>query len=133
MREPWDIEDIELPAEEDDTDLPADIDAQTAPREVIRLNPLRRGTHRRKAVNAPPRQPEQRKETVPAITTELPQPEAPGLPRLATLNQVARSLSVSSHTIRSWVRKGKLRPVRICRRLLFSPTEIERFLSNSQS
>jgi excisionase family DNA binding protein len=50
------------------------------------------------------------------------------VPQLLTLVAVARALSVSPHTVRAWVRKGKLRPLRICRRLLFDPTEITRFL-----
>ena len=51
------------------------------------------------------------------------------LPRLVTLLDVARELSVSPHTVRNWVRKGLLRPTRICRRLLFSPEEIARFVA----
>ena len=50
------------------------------------------------------------------------------LPKLATLIEVARALAVSPHTVRAWVRKGKLRPVRVCRRLLFDPGEVSRFL-----
>ena len=40
------------------------------------------------------------------------------VPQLLTLVAVAKALCVSTHTVRSWVRKGKLRPSRICRRLL---------------
>ncbi len=50
------------------------------------------------------------------------------VPQLLTLVDVARTLRVSPHTVRSWVKKGRLRPVRICRRLLFQPDEIARFL-----
>jgi predicted site-specific integrase-resolvase len=50
------------------------------------------------------------------------------VPQLMTLVAVADSLCVSPHTVRSWVRKGRLEPVRICRRLLFHPDEIARFL-----
>ena len=50
------------------------------------------------------------------------------LPRLMNLQAVAEACSVSPHTIRKWVRKGKLKPLRICRRLLFHPDEIARFL-----
>lgn len=53
------------------------------------------------------------------------------VPRLLTLVGVAGALSVSPHTVRSWVRKGKLRPVRICRRLLFDPAEVSRFLKEA--
>ena len=60
-------------------------------------------------------------------------PQVPcSAPRLLTLLAVAHALSVSPHTVRSWVRKGKLRPLRICRRLLFDPSEIERFISECQ-
>jgi excisionase family DNA binding protein len=54
------------------------------------------------------------------------------IPQLLTLNTVAKALSVSPHTVRSWVRKGSLRPVRICRRLLFHPAEITRFVGQNQ-
>jgi hypothetical protein len=45
---------------------------------------------------------------------------------------VAESLAVSPHTIRMWVRKGRLLPVRICRRLLFFPDEVTRFVSETK-
>jgi excisionase family DNA binding protein len=51
------------------------------------------------------------------------------LPQLLPLVEVARALSVSPHTVRSWVKKGRLRPTPVCRRLLFAPEEIERFLA----
>ena len=50
------------------------------------------------------------------------------LPQLVTLLAVAKALCVSPHTVRSWVKKGRLRPLRICRRLLFDPAEVARFL-----
>jgi len=52
-----------------------------------------------------------------------------GIPQLLSLQAVATALCVSPHTVRAWVRKGKLRPVRLCRRLLFDPEEIARFLA----
>ena len=52
--------------------------------------------------------------------------------RLLTLLEVADLLRVSPHTIRAWVRNGRLRPVRPCRRLLFSPDEIERLLAGAK-
>ena len=52
--------------------------------------------------------------------------------RLLTLMEVAALLRVSPHTIRAWVRKQRLRPVRICRRLLFSPDEITRLVSEAK-
>lgn len=55
------------------------------------------------------------------------------VPQLLTLLAVANALCVSPHTVRSWVRQGKLRPIRICRRLLFAPAEIERFLAEAMT
>lgn len=52
------------------------------------------------------------------------------LPQLSTLSEVAQALNLSPHTIRSLVRKGKLQPVRICRRLLFDPREIAGFVAS---
>jgi excisionase family DNA binding protein len=54
------------------------------------------------------------------------------VPQLLTLLAVAKALCVSPHTVRSWVKQGRLRPVRICRRLLFHPDEIARFVSQSR-
>jgi excisionase family DNA binding protein len=54
------------------------------------------------------------------------------VPQLLTLLAVAKALCVSPHTVRSWVRKGRLRPVRICRRLLFDPNEVARFLAEAK-
>lgn len=53
--------------------------------------------------------------------------------RLLTLAEVADLLRVSPHTVRAWVRKGRLRPARICRRLLFSPDVVSRFVSVAES
>jgi len=53
------------------------------------------------------------------------------VPQLLPLLCVAKLLGVSPHTIRGFVRKGKLRPVRICRRLLFHPDEVNRFISSA--
>ncbi|MHB8391409.1 MAG: helix-turn-helix domain-containing protein [Acidobacteriaceae bacterium] len=49
--------------------------------------------------------------------------------RLLTLIEVAEMLRLSPHTIRAMVRKDRLRPVRICRRLLFDPADVERLLA----
>lgn len=54
------------------------------------------------------------------------------VPQLLSLLDVARLLGLSPHTIRSFVRNGKLRSVRICRRLLFHPDEIARFISEAK-
>lgn len=50
--------------------------------------------------------------------------------RLLTLSEVADLCRVSPHTVRKWVRKKRLQPVRLCRRLLFDPREIERLLES---
>ncbi len=55
------------------------------------------------------------------------------LPRLSTLSEVAQALNLSPHTIRALVRRGKLHPVRICRRLLFDPNEVAGFVSGIAS
>lgn len=52
-----------------------------------------------------------------------------GRRRLMILTEVADLLRISPHTVRSFVRKGKLHPVRICRRLLFDPADIENLIS----
>ena len=52
--------------------------------------------------------------------------------RLMDLQELADLWRVSPHTVRSWVRKGRLQPVRICRRLLFHPDEIARFLQEAR-
>lgn len=56
-------------------------------------------------------------------------PDSAKVPELLTLTDLAERLKVSPHTIRAWVKRGKLSPIRICRRLLFDPTEIARFLA----
>ncbi len=55
------------------------------------------------------------------------------LPQLLTLVAVAKALCVSPHTVRAWVRKGKLRPVRLCRRLLFDPGDVSRLIEAARA
>jgi DNA-binding transcriptional MerR regulator len=55
-----------------------------------------------------------------------------GVPILLDLHQVAECCHVSPHTIRKWVRMGRLKPLRICRRLLFHPDELARFLAEAK-
>ena len=59
-------------------------------------------------------------------------PDNVPVPQLLTLLVLAKMFSVSPHTVRSWVRKGRLRPLRICRRLLFHPDEVKRFLAEGR-
>lgn len=54
------------------------------------------------------------------------------VPQLVTLLAVAKALCVSPHTVRAWVREGKLKPVRLCRRLLFHPDDIARLLAGAR-
>ena len=54
------------------------------------------------------------------------------IPQLLPLVAVAKALSVSPHTVRSWVKKGRLKPMRLCRRLLFHPDEIARFIAEAK-
>jgi predicted site-specific integrase-resolvase len=54
------------------------------------------------------------------------------LPKLMDLQAVAAVCHVSPHTVRKWVRQGKLMPLRICRRLLFHPDELNRFLADAR-
>lgn len=51
-----------------------------------------------------------------------------GIPMLLDLREVAACCHVSPHTVRKWVKLGKLRPTRLCRRLLFDPGELKRFV-----
>lgn len=53
--------------------------------------------------------------------------------RLLTLPEVAYALRLSPHTIRAFVRQRKLLPVRICRRLLFRPGDVEKLIAASCS
>jgi excisionase family DNA binding protein len=52
--------------------------------------------------------------------------------RLLTLLEVADMLRLSPHTIRAMVRDGRLRPIRICRRLLFDPADVERLVEGAR-
>ena len=47
---------------------------------------------------------------------------------LLTLEETAAALRLSPHTVRSFVKKGRLFPVRICRRLLFRPADVEKLI-----
>jgi excisionase family DNA binding protein len=53
--------------------------------------------------------------------------------QLMSLDVVAKSLGLSRHTVRSFVRQGRLKPTRVCRRLLFDPADVEAFIRKAQS
>jgi excisionase family DNA binding protein len=52
---------------------------------------------------------------------------------LKSVEEGAGLLGVSKWTVRSWIREGKLRPVRLGRRVLISEEELERFVSICQN
>ena len=54
------------------------------------------------------------------------------VPRLVTLLEVADMLRLSPHTIRKMVRQNGLRPIKICRRLLFNAEDIANFLAGAK-
>ncbi len=51
---------------------------------------------------------------------------------LKTINEAAELLSVSPWSIRKWIKKGRLQPVRICRRVHLEEAEIERFVAEAK-
>jgi excisionase family DNA binding protein len=55
------------------------------------------------------------------------------IPQLLSLLEVATALRVSPHTVRAWTRSGRLSSVRICRRLLFRPADVERLIAATSS
>jgi excisionase family DNA binding protein len=53
--------------------------------------------------------------------------------QLLNVEQTARLLGISTWTIRAYIRDRKLNAVRIGRRVLLEPSEIERFVEQSKS
>jgi excisionase family DNA binding protein len=53
-----------------------------------------------------------------------------GKHELMTVKEVARLFRRSERTIREWVRKGRLKPVRIGRSVYFLRSEVERLLED---
>jgi len=51
---------------------------------------------------------------------------------LYDVNSAAQLLSVSHWTVRAYIRDGKLRPVRLGRRVLLAENELERLVAESQ-
>ena len=52
--------------------------------------------------------------------------------KLLSIETAAEVLSISKWTVRSYVRAGKLRPVRIGRRVLLAEAELERLIAEGQ-
>jgi hypothetical protein len=52
-------------------------------------------------------------------------------PQLLNLEMAAGQLAISPHTVRKWVKDGKLHPLRLYRRLRFHPDEIARLIAES--
>ena len=50
--------------------------------------------------------------------------------RLLDVNAVADLLSISKWTVRAYIRSGKLRAVRLGRRVLVEESELERFVAS---
>jgi len=51
---------------------------------------------------------------------------------LLSVEDTARLLGLSPWTVRAYVREGKLKPVRLGRRLLFEQTDIEDLVAHSK-
>jgi excisionase family DNA binding protein len=51
---------------------------------------------------------------------------------LKNIEQTAELLGISPWTVRSYVKQGKLHPVRIGRRVLLGEDELERFVGQNQ-
>jgi excisionase family DNA binding protein len=51
---------------------------------------------------------------------------------LKSVEEAAESLGLSPWTIRLYVRQGKIRPVRIGRRVLIEPDEIQRVITEGK-
>ena len=51
---------------------------------------------------------------------------------LYDVNSAARLLSVSHWTVRAYIRDGKLRPVRLGRRVLLAENELERLVADTE-
>jgi excisionase family DNA binding protein len=50
--------------------------------------------------------------------------------KLLSVEAAAELLSISPWTVRKYVRIGKMRPIRIGRRVLLEQSELERFVNN---
>jgi excisionase family DNA binding protein len=55
-----------------------------------------------------------------------------GLKPLRSIQQAAELLNLSPWTIRAYIREGRLRPVRLGRRVLLTESELERLIAEGQ-
>jgi len=53
--------------------------------------------------------------------------------KLLSIEDSAGLLSISPWTVRKYIREGKLRPVRIGRRVLLEESELERFIMENRT
>jgi excisionase family DNA binding protein len=53
--------------------------------------------------------------------------------QLHNINSAARLLSISPWTVRSYIHNGKLKPVRLGRRVLLEEAELERFVAEGKN
>ena len=53
--------------------------------------------------------------------------------QLYDINAAAQVLSISPWTIRNYIRKGSIQPLRIGRRVLLEEAELERFVSEART
>ena len=52
--------------------------------------------------------------------------------KLLSVEAAAQLLSISTWTVRAYIREGKLRPVRLGRRVLLAEGELERLITENQ-
>ena len=52
--------------------------------------------------------------------------------KLENIESAAKALSLSPWTVRAYIRQGKIRPVRIGRRVLIEPAEIRRLIEEGR-
>jgi excisionase family DNA binding protein len=52
---------------------------------------------------------------------------------LQSVEEAAKTLSLSAWTVRAYIRQGKIRPVRIGRRVVIEPSEIRRLIEQGKS
>jgi excisionase family DNA binding protein len=56
----------------------------------------------------------------------------PAPPKLISFAEGAARLGVSKHTVRGWLRKGVFPYIRLGRRVLLSPIDVEKFIASNR-